>query len=104
MRFNNLGVTDIYLRSANKLDDLKDFIAKNDLEPKNVLYMGDDIPDYEVMKYVGIATCPGDAAEEIKSISAYISRVNGGNGCVRDIIEQVLRIQGSWMDIDAVKW
>jgi 3-deoxy-D-manno-octulosonate 8-phosphate phosphatase (KDO 8-P phosphatase) len=104
MRFNNLGVSDVYLRSANKLDDLKDFMAKYDLNPSEVLYMGDDIPDYEVMKYAGIATCPADAAEEIKSISHYISRVKGGNGCVRDVIEQVLRIHGLWMDADAIKW
>ena len=104
MRFNNLGVTDVYLKSSNKLNDFKAFIAKYNLDPNEVLYMGDDIPDYKVMNYAGIATCPSDAAEEIKSISRYISNINGGKGCVRDIIEQVLRIQGKWMDSDSFYW
>ncbi|NOZ45368.1 MAG: HAD hydrolase family protein [Chlorobi bacterium] len=104
MRFNYLGVTDVYLRSSDKMDDFKDFLAKYDLEPDEVLYMGDDLPDYEVMNYAGIATCPSDAAEEIKAISSYISNAKGGFGCVRDIIEQVLRIHGKWMDVDAMHW
>ena len=60
------------------------------------MYMGDDLPDYEVMSRVGIAACPNDSATEIKSISIYISPKNGGQGCVRDIIEQVMRVQGTW--------
>ncbi len=96
IRFKSLGLTDIYLKSANKLEDFEDFISKYDFKPSQVLYMGDDIPDYEVMKKVGIPTCPSDAAEEIKSISVYISDKKGGEGCVRDVIEQVLRAQGKW--------
>ncbi len=95
-RFKAMGLTDIYIKSNNKLDDFNDFISKYDISPNDVLYMGDDIPDYEVMKAVGIPTCPSDAAEEIKSISVYISDKKGGEGCVRDVIEQVLRAQGKW--------
>jgi 3-deoxy-D-manno-octulosonate 8-phosphate phosphatase (KDO 8-P phosphatase) len=103
-RFHKLGVTDIYLGSHNKVNDFKEFLDKYDLEPENVLYMGDDLPDYEVMQMVGIPTCPSDAVEEIKSISSYISDKAGGEGCVRDVIEQVLRLQGKWMNGDAFNW
>ena len=103
-RFTNLGMTDIYLKSTNKLDDLKDFLNKYELLPENILYMGDDLPDFEVMKAVGFPTCPSDAVEEIKAISNYISDKAGGEGCVRDVIEQVLRLQGKWMNEDAFHW
>jgi 3-deoxy-D-manno-octulosonate 8-phosphate phosphatase (KDO 8-P phosphatase) len=99
LRFQAMGLTDVYIKSNNKLDDFEDFISKYNLEPSEVLYMGDDIPDYEVMKTVGIPTCPADAAEEIKSISVYISDKRGGEGCVRDVIEQVLRAQGKWFTL-----
>lgn len=98
-RFRGLGITDIYIKSTNKFDDFEDFIYKYELKPEQVVYMGDDIPDYEVMKVVGIPTCPADAAEEIKAISVYISDKKGGEGCVRDIIEQVLRAQGKWVKV-----
>jgi 3-deoxy-D-manno-octulosonate 8-phosphate phosphatase (KDO 8-P phosphatase) len=104
IRFSNLGIKDIYLKSTNKLDDLKDFLSKYELQPENILYMGDDLPDYEVMKTVGFPTCPADAVEEIKAISTYISDKSGGEGCVRDVIEQVLRLQGKWMEDDAFHW
>ncbi len=103
-RFQKLGVTDIYLGSHNKVTDFRDFLYKHDLKPENILYMGDDLPDYEVMQMVGVPTCPSDAVEEIKSISSYISDKAGGEGCVRDVIEQVLRLQGKWMDGDAFSW
>jgi len=103
-RFRNLGIKDIYLRSRNKLDDLQDFLAKYDFGPENILYMGDDLPDYPVMKEIGFPTCPSDAVEEIKSVSMYISDKPGGEGCVRDVIEQVLRLQGKWMEADAFTW
>jgi len=99
-RFKDLGLTDVYIKSTNKFDDFEDFIYKYDLKAEDVLYMGDDIPDYEVMKAVGIPTCPADAAEEIKAISVYISDKKGGFGCVRDIIEQVLRAQGKWVKFE----
>ncbi len=98
-RFHGLGITDVYIKSTNKFDDFEDFIYKYDLKPEQVVYMGDDIPDYEVMKVSGIPTCPADAAEEIKAISVYISDKKGGDGCVRDIIEQVLRAQGKWIKL-----
>ena len=103
-RFKNLGVTDIYLRSRNKMKDLEDFLGRYDFGPENILYMGDDLPDYPVMKVIGFPTCPSDAVEEIKSISMYISDKPGGEGCVRDVIEQVLRLQGKWMQEDAFTW
>ena len=103
-RFENLGVTDIYLRSKDKVENLSDFLSKRDLGKENVLYMGDDILDYLVMKEVGFPTCPSDAVEEIKAISTYISDKAGGEGCVRDVIEQVLRLQGRWMEQDSFTW
>ena len=95
-RFNVLGVKDIYISSPNKLDDFNNFCMKYGLKPDEILYMGDDIPDYEVMTKVGLATCPADAVEEIQGISHYISDKNGGRACVRDVIEQVMRAQGNW--------
>jgi 3-deoxy-D-manno-octulosonate 8-phosphate phosphatase (KDO 8-P phosphatase) len=104
LRFERLGIKDIYLQSSDKLKDFEDFIQKYKLDPENVLYMGDDLPDYPVMKKVGLPTCPADAVEEIKSVSRYISDRNGGEGCVRDVIEQVLRVNGKWMDTEAFSW
>lgn len=95
-RFKALGLTDFYLNSHQKADDLKDFIYKYDLDPAEILYMGDDLPDYEPMQMVGVPTCPADAVEEIKQIAYYISDRKGGDACVRDVIEQVLRVQGNW--------
>ena len=96
-RFRKLGVTDIYMKTNDKVDNFSDFHFKYGLEPENILYMGDDIPDLEVMKKSGIPTCPADAAVEVKFISKYISNFNGGEGCVRDVIEQVLRLKGDWI-------
>ena len=95
-RFACLGINDVFIDSKNKEKDLTIFLSKYDLEPISVLYMGDDIPDIPAMKIVGLPTCPQDAAEEVQSISKYISNFQGGNGCVRDVIEQVLRAQGKW--------
>jgi 3-deoxy-D-manno-octulosonate 8-phosphate phosphatase (KDO 8-P phosphatase) len=86
------------------MKDLEDFLGRYDFGPENILYMGDDLPDYPVMKVIGFPTCPSDAVEEIKSISLYISDKPGGEGCVRDVIEQVLRLQGKWMQEDAFTW
>ena len=96
-RFRKLGVTDIYLNTHDKKDKLEEFYFQYDLDPSSILYMGDDIPDYQVMQQCGIPTCPSDAAEEIKALSRYISDFKGGQGCVRDVIEQVLRLQGKWL-------
>ncbi|MDD2196320.1 MAG: HAD hydrolase family protein [Bacteroidales bacterium] len=97
-RFRGLGVTDIYLDAMDKVDALEDFRFKYGLELGEIVYMGDDIPDYEVMKRVGFPTCPSDAATEIIAISTYISSYAGGKGCVRDIIEQVLKLKGLWLN------
>ena len=86
LRFKGLGITDIYLASSYKMDDFKDFIYKYDLKPEEVLYMGDDLPDIEVMKVVGVPCCPADAVDEVKSVAHYISPFKGGKGCVRDVI------------------
>ena len=97
-RFQFLKITDIYMNSKDKKSDFEDFYFKYSLKPEEILYMGDDIPDYEVMKLAGLATCPADAVVEIKSIAEYISNYPGGHGCVRDVIEQVLKLQGKWFN------
>jgi 3-deoxy-D-manno-octulosonate 8-phosphate phosphatase (KDO 8-P phosphatase) len=104
LRFKGLGITDIYLGSAFKPDDFQDFLFKYGLEAKEVLYMGDDLPDYEVMQKSGVPCCPADAVEEIKSVAHYISPIKGGMGCVRDVVEQVLRLHGRWMDGESFVW
>jgi len=103
-RFKMLNVEHVFLGIEHKLETLKGFMKEKGLEPANVLYMGDDIPDYHAMKYCGVATCPADAAEEIKAVSHYISHLRGGEGCARDVIEQVLKVQGHWMKDDAFTW
>jgi 3-deoxy-D-manno-octulosonate 8-phosphate phosphatase (KDO 8-P phosphatase) len=99
-----LGVKDIYLKSRNKLDNFNTFLKKYNLQKSDVLFMGDDIPDFDVMKEAGIPVCPSDADSEIRQISSYISDKKGGEGCVRDVIEQVLRLHNNWMDSDAFIW
>ncbi len=99
-RFQGLGVTDIYLGSHDKIDDYEDFYMKYEIKPEQILYMGDDIPDYEPMKASGLATCPADAVEEIQNIAHYISDKDGGKGCIRDVIEQVLRAQQVWFNVN----
>lgn len=96
-RLQNLGVQDVFLGISDKVELLESYLKKHDVKAENALYMGDDIPDYEVMKRVGLPTCPQDAVPEIKSISKYISHKNGGKGCVRDVIEQVLKVHGKWI-------
>ncbi len=104
LRFRKLGVTDIYMGSSNKLDSYEDFRMKYGLTYDETLYMGDDIPDYEIMKKVGLPACPKDAATEIKQIAKYISDKGGGRGCVRDVIEQVLRVQDKWFGKESFQW
>lgn len=101
IRFEKLGIKDIVLGCDNKLLEFDRLVSKYNLNCENIIYMGDDIPDYLVMKKVGIPSCPADAADEIKEISLYVSPKKGGEGCVRDITEQVLRAKGIWMDDDA---
>jgi 3-deoxy-D-manno-octulosonate 8-phosphate phosphatase (KDO 8-P phosphatase) len=99
-----LGVNEVYLSSFNKLAVYEQLKKTHNLENKEILYMGDDIPDYEVMQHVGVAACPQDAATEIKHISHYHSPYNGGKHCVRDVIEQTLRVQGKWFSEHAFEW
>lgn len=103
-RFAYLGVKDMYMKSAEKKVDLEKFCIKHNLDMKHVLYMGDDLPDYEVMKMAGFPCCPADAVKDIKQISLYISDRKGGEGCVRDVIEQVMRVQGKWMNDWTFTW
>jgi 3-deoxy-D-manno-octulosonate 8-phosphate phosphatase (KDO 8-P phosphatase) len=103
-RMKALQIVDVFLGVERKHDVYKEYLKVNNLKPENVLYMGDDIPDYEVMLDAGVSACPADAAEEIKSVAQYISHFHGGKGCVRDVIEQVLKVQGKWMNDDAYHW
>ncbi|GGW70136.1 3-deoxy-D-manno-octulosonate 8-phosphate phosphatase (KDO 8-P phosphatase) [Winogradskyella epiphytica] len=95
-RLAGLGIKDIYLGAHNKIEQLDTYLEEKKVSKSEVLYMGDDIPDYPVMKLVGMPCCPQDAVPEIKNISKYISHKNGGKGAVRDVIEQVLKVQGKW--------
>ena len=103
-RLRMLKITDFFLGITDKLSTFQEYISSRQLNPEEVLYMGDDIPDYEVMKRVGLPCCPADAAEEIKAVSLYISHHRGGKGCVRDVIEQVMKLQGKWMNGNAFYW
>ena len=95
-RLNNLGVTDVFLRISDKLEIFKEYCDRYSLNPEEILYMGDDLPDMEVMKRVGLSCAPADADSEVIHIAQYVSHKKGGTGCVRDVIEQVLRVQGNW--------
>ena len=103
-RLNGLGIHDVFLGVANKLEVFNDYLANNTLSPNQVLYMGDDLPDYEVMQNVGIAACPIDSAPEIIALSIYVSRQKGGEGCVRDVIEQTMRLHNKWFDNLGFVW
>lgn len=97
-RLEVLGIEDIYLGAHNKIVQYQELVEKYDLKPKNVLYMGDDLPDIPVMKIVGLACAPNDAAPDVQQIAQYVSHKKGGEGCVRDVIEQTLRVQQKWSD------
>lgn len=96
-RFEGLMVADVFLGVDYKVEVFNNYIQQKGISPNQVLYMGDDIPDAEVMKLVAIASCPADAAEEIKAISHYISPKNGGEAAARDVIEKVLKVQHNWI-------
>ena len=98
IRYERLGMTDVRMSCAVKIDTYRELLKKYGLTDAEVMYMGDDIPDYEVMKCCGCAVCPADAASEIKAISVYVSHAKGGQGCATDVIEQVLKAQGKWMN------
>jgi len=103
-RLTSIQITDVFLGVENKLWIFQQYLKQHNLSKEQVLFMGDDIPDYEVMIEAGVSACPADASEEIKSVAKYISHLNGGKGCVRDVIEQVLKVQGKWMNDDAYHW
>ncbi len=104
LRLNGLGIEEVNLGCKNKIAVFEELKNRFNLKKEQILYMGDDIPDYKVMQEVGFAACPKDAAEEIKMISDYISPKKGGEGCVRDLIEQVLRLHNKWFDEDSFEW
>lgn len=97
-RFDGLGVADVFLGVHDKVAVFNDYIQRKNIKPQHVLYMGDDIPDRDVMQLVGVATCPADAVVEVKAIAHYISPKNGGESAVRDVIEKVLKVQQKWHD------
>jgi 3-deoxy-D-manno-octulosonate 8-phosphate phosphatase (KDO 8-P phosphatase) len=103
-RLKALKITDYFLGIENKIETLHKYLKSKNVQLSEVLFMGDDIPDYEIMLEAGLPTCPADAAEEIKKVAKYISHQAGGRGCVRDVIEQVMKVQGKWMNNDAYYW
>ena len=103
-RMAMLGVTQCYTGCGDKIATYERFLKENGLTEDEVLVMGDDLPDYPILRRAGVSTCPADAAVEIRDMVDYVSLYNGGHGCVRDVIEQVLRLQGNWFHEDAVIW
>jgi len=103
LRFDGLGIKNVFLNIANKISTLQSWMDENHLNADEVLFMGDDVPDLECMKFVGFAACPADSIEDIKAISHYISPLRGGKGAVRDVIEKVLRLQGNWNNDPKIK-
>jgi 3-deoxy-D-manno-octulosonate 8-phosphate phosphatase (KDO 8-P phosphatase) len=104
LRYQVFKGIEIFLKVLDKVECFHSYIKKNNLTADEILYMGDDIPDYELMKLCGLKCCPADSCTEIKEIAEYISYANGGYGCVRDVIEQTLRAQNRWMEKDACIW
>jgi len=104
-RYEGLGMEDIYLGASVKIQVYDEYLAKYGYDDSEVMFVGDDIPDLEVMRRAGCAVCPKDACTEVKEVSCYISQYDGGYGCGRDVIEQTLRAQGKWlMDEKAFGW
>ena len=97
LRYERLGVEDIYMGCAVKVKTYDEFLQKYQLTDDEVIYMGDDVPDIEIMRRVGCPVCPQDACPDVKDISLYVSPYRGGYGCGRDVVEQVLRAQGKWL-------
>lgn len=102
-RLRYLGVTDIYMGIRNKMEAYEDLIYSYNLKPEEILYMGDDMPDWEVLREVGISACPHDAVPDIRAICEYISPFEGGKGCVRDILEQTLKAQRKWREDENIQ-
>lgn len=100
VRYGALGISDIFCGVARKIDVLTDWMARRGYKPEEVAYVGDDLPDFEPMRHVGLSVAPVDAASDIKAVARYISRFKGGEGVARDLIEQILRAKGLWMNDD----
>ena len=103
-RLKYLGIKDVFLSAHEKLTIFNDYLKENNINTNQVLYMGDDLPDYPCIQAAAVGACPNDSAVEIREISDYISHVKGGKGCVRDVIEQTLRLHGKWFDKDSFVW
>lgn len=104
LRLEGLGIQEVRLACKNKIEVFEELKNKYQLQDHEILYMGDDIPDYKIMQKVGFAACPANAADEIKSVSHLICKENGGEGCVRAMIEKVLKLDGNWFDEDSFEW
>ncbi|MBD1430861.1 MULTISPECIES: KdsC family phosphatase [Sphingobacterium] len=96
LRFEGLGVKETFLGISDKWTLLRELLEKYDYNTEEVLFVGDDMPDYICMQKVGIAVSPADAVEDIKKVSSYVSKLKGGEGVVREILEKLLRLQGKW--------
>lgn len=103
-RLLELGVTEVHLSSSNKVKVYEEIKAEHGFSDEEVLYMGDDIPDLQLLKLVGVSACPQDASSDIKMMVDYQSPRDGGKGCVRDVIEQVIRLNGQWLNEKAFEW
>ena len=103
-RMNGLGVTEVIMGASEKLGEFKQLCQRWGLEPEQICYMGDDIPDLPVLAAAGLACCPQDAAPEVRSASKYVSPIPGGAGCVRDVLEQAMKVKGLWMNDRAHAW
>jgi len=103
-RMKSLKIEDVFLGVSNKKEVFEQYVSDYNLKAEEILYMGDDIPDYELLQMVGVSSCPSDAAEEILEIVDYISHKPGGKGAVRDVLRQVMKLQGKWFDKEAFHW
>ena len=104
LRYQSFTGMDIYLKVRDKVEAFHEYLKRYNLTPDEVMFVGDDIPDYKVMMLAGLKCCPADAAQEIRQIVDYVSCCPGGRGCVRDVIEQTLKTQGKWFEDDACLW
>ena len=102
-RLLNLGITEVWMEVKDKSSVLQKFMQEKQLDKSEVLYMGDDMPDLQVMQLAGLPCCPADAVQEIKEKAVYISHLNGGDGCARDVIEKVMKLRGNWGEDSSVR-
>jgi 3-deoxy-D-manno-octulosonate 8-phosphate phosphatase (KDO 8-P phosphatase) len=102
VRMNKLGIQNVHMKVTNKVGLLRDYVALKNYEVSEVLFMGDDMPDVEALQYAGLACCPADAVPEVKEVARYISPFRGGDACVRDVIEKVLKLNGHWQHVEDI--